>query len=104
VVSGPSPVGELPVWSPTADTIAFVQQTGPEDDQGPLFVMAPDGTGQRQIGSATYSPGIDWSPDGTWIVAQSIPEFQIMIINVKTGLRLPLAFISGGEVAPTWKP
>ena len=64
-----APGDEDPAWSPDGATIAFVRWGGDDEDEGPLvWLMAADGTGQRQLtadpprGYSESSP--TWSPDG----------------------------------------
>jgi len=96
--------GNEPVWSPTDTLILYIQTTFEGDDQGPIWVIHPDGTGQRQVGTGTYGPGFDWSPDGVWIAAYGVGGFRIEIVNVQTGLRLPLNFLPLTLVSVTWRP
>ena len=102
-ISSLSVYGEEPVWSPTGNVIAYLNDIGGGDDQGPIWVMNSDGTGQRAVGTGSYNPGLDWSPDGQWIVAENIPAFKLEIVNVQTGLRLPLAY-TPFNTAPAWRP
>ena len=48
----------------------------------------------------TYG-GNSWSPDGEWIVTGTYQ--QLWVVNVKTGLMLPLPW-SADYSAPDWKP
>lgn len=70
-----------PTWSPDGTTIAFSserddcgQSAVPDclstGDIGPfhtLYLMAPDGSGQRRV-SALFAQIADWSPDGRFLV------------------------------------
>jgi hypothetical protein len=94
--------GETPRWSPTGDRIAFVQA-------GHVMVMAPDGSGIRTVSlSANYHVGLDWSPDGRWIVAAQEPDGAIgqvgglVLIDTQSPAELPLAFDRRLRV-PAWK-
>lgn len=93
-----APVGHTPAWRPTGDLIAFVVPA-----TGAIHVIAPDGTGHRQVSApgASYLLGIDWSPDGKWLLAaRSFGRFDL--IEVATGTTLPLAFTQNWT-APAWK-
>lgn len=91
-----------PKWSPNSDLIAYI--TVGEFD-GPISVVHSNGTGARIVGSATagYGYGIDWSPDGVWVVAQRYPAGPIDLINVASGVVLPLPF-TVGLGSPSWRP
>ena len=93
--------GHSPSWSPTGDRIAYLDPTS----SYALKVMNPDGTGVRQVGQidASYSFGIDWSPDGRWIVAQNSQSGRIELVNATSGVALPLGFTNGMR-GPSWRP
>lgn len=84
--------GHAPTWSPAGDLIGYHGTEG--YDHGSLRVMHPDGSGQRQVSAAgrLYEFGLDWSPDGKWIVARSRSARVIDLVQVETGLTLPLPF------------
>jgi hypothetical protein len=98
--------GSAPSWSPQGDRIAFHAV-----DQ--YAVANADGTGVRLLSKSRYSIWPDppsWSPDGRWIVTVGVdpkstaPVYgRIEIINVQSGLVLPLAWTSR-MVFPAWRP
>jgi len=90
-----------PKWSTNSDLIAYI--AGELD--GPIMVVHADGTGSRMISSSSvsYGIGIDWSPDGAWVVAGRYQNGSIDLINVSSGLVLPLPF-TAGLASPTWRP
>lgn len=90
-------VGNAPRWSPVADRIVY------ERDRR-LWVVNADGTGGRALtpGVPGYDQNVSWSPDGRWIAATRDGPF-IDLINVDTGLVLPLGF-SGFYTDPAWRP
>jgi Tol biopolymer transport system component len=49
-----------------------------------------------------YTGGNSWSPDGEWIVTSTLG--QLRVVNVKTGLTLPLPWSLYDYSAPDWKP
>lgn len=72
-----------PNWSPLGDKIAF---SGLRDGHADLYVVAPDGSGLRQLTSDLYDDREPaWSPDGSAIVfasdrgigADSVPDGDI---------------------------
>jgi Tol biopolymer transport system component len=91
--------GSFPRYSPNGSQIAYLAgQYAPTK----LYVMNADGTGSRQLGNASYHElgGVDWSPDGQWLLATSDTGF-LELVRVSDGLRLPLR-IQGLQAA--WKP
>jgi hypothetical protein len=60
-------LGSSPRWSPTADRIAYV------DYSGRVVLIDPDGGNSRVLSAPgrTYIAGLDWSPDGRWLVVRS---------------------------------
>jgi hypothetical protein len=91
-----------PAWSPNSDLIAYIAMGGFD---GPISVMHSNGTGARIISNAStgYGNGIDWSPDGVWVVAQRYPSGPIDLINVASAAVLPLPF-TVGLGSPSWRP
>jgi hypothetical protein len=90
-----------PKWSPNSDLIAYI--AGELD--GPIMVVHADGTGSRMIGSPdlSYGIGIDWSPDDAWVVAGRYQNGSVDLIDVSSGVVLPLPFTTG-MASPTWRP
>ena len=98
-----SVAGHAPTWSPKGDLIVY---SGVENyDNGSVRVVRPDGTGQRVISQPRrwYEFGLDWSPDGKWVVGRSRSSGMLELIEVDTGLTLPLAFTRNLH-DPVWKP
>jgi WD40-like Beta Propeller Repeat len=76
-------------WSPTANRIATKGGAG-------LYVVNADGSGLTQlVPNISFFTGLDWSPDGRWIVANlwGTPT----ILDPATGLQLPLGFRGEGQ-------
>lgn len=88
-----APGGFDPAWSPRGDLIAYAM---PGEGAG-LFVMAPDGSGRRQVAAPpAYSGGPVWSPDGSQLLFhESTEDEQVRAFKVNadgSGLvPLPLA-------------
>lgn len=92
--------GSFPRYSPDGTQIAYLsRQNGPEA----LYVMQADGSSSRQLSPANvyYQElgGVDWSPDGKWLIASTYNGLEL--VRVSDGLRLPLRF-PGFQAA--WKP
>ncbi|MFN2565499.1 MAG: hypothetical protein ABR499_10870 [Gemmatimonadaceae bacterium] len=93
-------LGHTPAWSPTGAQIAFLSLS----DGSGIKVMNPDGTGVRPVTtSGAYGFGLDWSPDGQWIVARSTSRDRIELINATSGEVIPLPYTRGYN-GPSWKP
>lgn len=91
--------GWAPHWSPDGVWIAYMADQG-----GPISVVKPDGSGQRVVTSGGYYDwSFDWSPDSKWVVALDAWRGGLSLIQVQTGLLLPLPF-TAGLVQPTLKP
>lgn len=98
--------GQRPRWSPAGDLIAYWA-----DDQ--IWVVRPDGTGARAISppGRNYIPGVQWSPDGEWILARFEPRqgwagTTVALLRVSAPLEIPLAWTTGynGIALPAWMP
>jgi len=84
--------GVLPRWAPSGDSIAY-WSGDLVLDKGAIFVMSADGTGAHQVSAAGrvyLRQGLDWSPDGQWLLARS--DSTLDLIQVATGLTLPLGY------------
>jgi dipeptidyl aminopeptidase/acylaminoacyl peptidase len=58
--------------SPDGAWLAFTNWDGPTETSS-LWVMHPDGTGQRQLADHSVSMSDQWSPDGQWILYEGQP-------------------------------
>jgi hypothetical protein len=58
-----------------------------------LVVSNADGGGRRATGTASFSPGIAWSPDGTYIIGRS-SESGLRLVRVSDGANVLLRFSS----------
>src|SRR5205823_4839355 len=85
--------GTAPRWSPTGDVIAYVNAGDYSGYSGVLRLVLPDGTGDRPlVTTEAYAPGIDWSPDGKYLVAETANYGVLELIEVATGTRIPLPY------------
>jgi TolB protein len=101
VTSGNLAAGHSPTWSPTEDLIAFNEYN--DRRLGGILLVRPDGSGLRRLTPAGsfHLFGLDWSPDGRWILATSGNHPRL--IEVGTGLTIQLPFLESVQAA-AWKP
>ncbi len=97
--------GHHPRWSPTGESIAYV------DRSGRLRVMRPDGTGSRLVaGGIAASTTFTWSPNGQWLLVTRGYSDQpgwpsrpmLTLVNVASGELLPL-YSTRTFVQPSWR-
>lgn len=89
-------------WSPDGRRLAYVQSTPPNAQRSSVWIMNPDGSGQRRLTPRTseYAPYAVWSPDGTRLALTWGVPGDTYIVNANgRGLR---RVIRGGS--PTWSP
>jgi Tol biopolymer transport system component len=93
--------GHCPIWSPTSDRILY------SGLDGGIRLMTPS-MGQPRTLSApgqTYDYGLDFSPNGAYVVARSTTSGMIEILDATTGETVPLPFTKGLDLrTPTWRP
>lgn len=79
-----------PAWSPDGSAIVFSGRvSGEEQESFGLYLMDADGSDVRRLGDITGPPGRSlywnmWSPDGSRIATQSIPN-AIYVVDVESG-------------------
>ncbi len=98
---GPDVPGRFPEWSPTNQAITYIDNATRR-----IAIMSTTGSNQRFVTPADrdYLDGqLAWSPDGTWLVARSATGPGLDLINVGTGLVLPLAGTTTLS-RPAWRP
>lgn len=103
-----------PRWSPNGDLIAYVAVPGwmGHLDQNQVFafgelrVVRPDGTGARTVTktASQFLPGIDWSPDGKYLIGLNNGG-GLTVVEVATGeeVLVPLPQFKVLR-APDWRP
>ena len=89
--------GWAPSWSPTSNSIAYISG----GLYGPLAIINSDGTGNRALSTGVYLNGIDWSPDGKYLIARSSATGYLDVFDVASGTSLQLPY-SGSLAGPTW--
>jgi Tol biopolymer transport system component len=92
-----------PVFSPQGDRIAYLSNMGDlENTQYSLFVVDVNGSEGPSLGTFEQSWGINWSPDGKWLVLNSGPyeNRQIMLVSAEDGATTMIA--KGSQ--PVWQP
>lgn len=112
----PSVYESAPAWSPDGSQIAFARwgfQTA-FDGKGAIYVMKPDGSGQRHVlsprhfASGPYS--LSWSPDGRSLAFEtssmlgctSISKVNLETNNVRAMTRCEMP--REATIAPSWQP
>ena len=99
-----------PRYSPDGSTLDYLWSTAfnDYDPSAGVYTMPAQGSTAQRI-TPPVSPdsfmwtygGNSWSPDGEWIVTGTF--HQLWVVNMKTGLMLPLPW-SENYSAPDWKP
>jgi len=106
-------VGEAK-FSPDGNLVAYTvsNNDGPARPYSQLYVMdLRNGHTTRFSEGQESSGNPEWSPDGQWILARFAPiqtwaGTTVALINVTTGLEIPLAWTTGygGLSLPAWRP
>lgn len=94
-------IGESPAWSPDGRSIAYVDI----GSNGGLRVVEPDGSNDRRVGDqmSHYDIGIDWSPDGKWIIARNATRDYLELIDPASDVTHPILNTAGFH-GPSWRP
>ena len=83
----------LPRWSPDGQWIAYLRVVETPRFSEAVFVARPDGSEERRVTveSERYDrSGLDWSPDGAWLLARR--DIGLALVEVATGRSLPLGW------------
>jgi Tol biopolymer transport system component len=93
--------GDDPEWSPDGRRIAFIRDFHGLDGLRGLFVINPDGTGERQLaGTFPVAASVSWSPDSTRLAfATSYSTLGAAVVGLKHG---DVHLIGPGT--PAWSP
>jgi hypothetical protein len=94
-----------PVWSPTGEWIMYAQAYSDPGFSGPLRLIHPDGSGDRQLIVGAYDPGGTWSPDGRYFIGYRAEGDinRLELVDVAAGARLPLVYKDKAWFAPSWR-
>jgi Tol biopolymer transport system component len=110
-----------PVWSPDGTEIAFlrIMRAGFEGESA-VYVVSSFGGGERRLGevstadskSGGWSPGLDWSPDGSHLAVTDRPEPgeppAIFLLSMDTGEKRRVTTPPANEIVrdklPTFSP
>lgn len=113
VASGATTVLETnaspPRWSSNDDRLAYLVP-GPGSYNGidgtPVIINA-DGTGRRLLPGFIFSPGLTWSPDGTYLVGRNAEssDIALRVVRVSDGANVLLRFRTPtGSTADYYQP
>jgi len=89
-----------PRWSPQGDRLAFV------GSGGTAYVVNADGTGLRGLGPTRFSPGLTWSPDGTYLLGRVADYYSsgglMQLIRVSDAVSVSVRF-AVDYFQPDWR-
>jgi Tol biopolymer transport system component len=92
--------GNSPRWSAQDDRLSYLAS-------GVAMVANADGTGRRSLGSGTFSEGLAWSPNGTYIVGHASEANALRVLRVADGAEVMAYFRSATAVRdygqPDWR-
>lgn len=81
-------IDQYPAWSPVGNIMVYYHQQKFYQDGTPvdslvsgLYTIKPDGSDNRLLFEGIFFSGIDWSPDGKWIVFSQNSQIYKMKIN-----------------------
>jgi hypothetical protein len=97
-----------PRWSAQDDRLAYLVPTGGSAAfGGAVTIINANGSGRRALGSFEFSPGISWSPDGTYIIGRASDNFSgLRVLRVSDGANITLRFSApeGWCCRDYWQP
>lgn len=92
------PNARSPRWSSQGDRVAYLVSSGGYGGlDGVAVVSNADGTGRRDLGTAVFSPGLAWSPDGKYLVGRNsgAGSPSLRLLRVSDAANVLLRFRSG---------
>jgi hypothetical protein len=98
--------GAIPLWSPTRDQVAVV------DNNGQLYVIDRDGTTNQfpELETQTNVRKFSWSPDGNliafWNMNNNVGQSKLMLYDNRTNQVTDYCIVSDGTSGsdPIWSP
>jgi Tol biopolymer transport system component len=101
------PLSEPPAVSPDGRRLAVIVR---REGKRHLSLMSDDGTNARTLApslemqGAAGQGGVDWSPDGAWIVAGGRDAQGPALFKVPVDGGVPERLVDGPAVNPAWSP
>jgi len=94
-----------PRWSAQDDRIVYLGAPSNGYYDGVATVINADGSGRRVLATVDLSPGIGWSPDGTYVIGRNADVSGLRVIRVSDGASVTLRFPSAtGCCHDYWQP
>jgi len=98
--------GNSPRWSAQDDRLVYLVTPGGYAQYGGVAtVINANGSGRRVLGTADFSPGISWSPDGNYVIGRASEDQNLRLLRVSDGAFVSLRFAVGtGCCHDYWQP
>ncbi|HXF24405.1 MAG TPA: hypothetical protein VN602_07785 [Gemmatimonadaceae bacterium] len=102
-------IASAPRWSSRDDQVAYLvpNPRAYNGIDGAAVIINADGTGRRALGTFVLSPGLAWSPDGTYIVGRdhASGDVAMRVIRISDGATVLLRFrTTAGATADYYQP
>jgi len=98
-----------PRWSAQDDRIVYLSTpSGYYNSDGTATVINANGSGRKVLNSFIFSPGMSWSPDGTYVVGRATDYSGFRVVRVSDGAAVSLKFPTGTSCChdyyqPDWR-